>query len=180
MITDALFPIASHRLSTVTDAMQHGDASSELDLGDDFGWALGVLLRSYRDRVTEAVSDFPQGSRGYAVMAEVFRGAQPSQLALANHLGLDRTVMTYLVDDLEKAGLVERRANPTDRRQRQIVATPRGRQLVEGACQRVIQAQEDLLGTLAPDERVALRRLLNKAASATGEDLDDPGEVAHV
>ena len=78
----------------------------------------------------------------------------------------------------EKAGLVERRANPTDRRQRQIVATPRGRDLVEGACQRVVLAQEDLLGTLAPDERVALRRLLNKAATATGEDLDDPGELA--
>jgi len=162
----------------MTNAMQRGDASSGLDLGDDFGWALGVLLRSYRDRVTEAVSEFPHGSRGYAVMAEVFRGAQPSQLALANHLGLDRTVMTYLVDDLENAGLVERRANPTDRRQRQIVATPRGRDLVEGACQRVVQAQEDLLGTLGSDERVALRRLLYKAASATGDDLDDPCEVA--
>ena len=162
----------------MSDALPREDMTSELDLGDDFGWALGVLLRSYRDRVSEAVAEFPHGSRGYAVMAEVFRGAQPSQLALANHLGIDRTVMTYLVDDLESAGLVERRANPTDRRQRQITATPRGRELVKGACQRVVQAQADLLDTLGPDERVALRRLLNKAALATGDDLDDPCEVA--
>jgi MarR family transcriptional regulator, transcriptional regulator for hemolysin len=158
--------------------MQTSDASSELDLGDDFGWALGALLRSYRDRVTEAVREFPHGPRGYAVMAEVFRGEQPSQLALATHLGIDRTVMTYLVDDLEQAGLVERRANPKDRRQRKIIATPLGRELVVGACERVVQAQEDLLGTLEPDERAALRRLLSKAASTTGDDLDDPREVA--
>ena len=162
----------------MSDAPRRASMTSELDLGDDFGWALGVLLRSYRDRVSEAVGEFPHGSRGYAVMAEVFRGAQPSQLVLANHLGIDRTVMTYLVDDLESAGLVERRANPNDRRQRQLVATPRGRKLVEGACQRVVQAQADLLGTLGPDERVALRRLLNKAATATGQGFDDPCEVA--
>jgi MarR family transcriptional regulator, transcriptional regulator for hemolysin len=162
----------------MSDAPRRASMTSELDLGDDFGWALGVLLRSYRDLVAEAVGEFPHGSRGYALMAEVFRGAQPSQLALANHLGIDRTVMTYLVDDLESAGLVERRANPTDRRQRQLIATPRGRELVEGACQSVVQAQADLLGTLGADERVTLRRLLNKAASATGEDLDDPCKVA--
>lgn len=145
---------------------------SELDLGDDFGWALAVLLRSYRDRVSEALGEFPHGPRGYETMAEVLRGDQPSQLALAKHLGIDRTVMTYLVDDLEEAGLVERRANPTDRRQRQIVATDRGRELIENACRRVVQAQDELLGTLDGDERLALRRLLNKAASATGDRAD--------
>ena len=36
-----------------------------VDLGDDFGWALGVLLRGYRDRVKHAVGDFPHGTRGY-------------------------------------------------------------------------------------------------------------------
>ncbi len=150
----------------------------DLQLGDDLGWSLAVLLRSYRARVTEALGEFPHGNRGYETMAEVLRSTRPSQLALANHLGIDRTVMTYLVDDLEKEGLVERRPNPTDRRQRLIVATDRGRALVENACRRVVDAQEELLGTLDDDERVALRRLLNKAATGTGEDVDDACEVA--
>jgi len=149
-----------------------------VDLGDDFGWALGVLLRGYRDHVKDAVGEFPHGTRGYETMAEVLRGTQPSQLALATHLGIDRTVMTYLVDDLENDGLVERRPNPADRRQRQIVATDRGRELVESACRRVVEAQAELLGTLDGDERAALRRLLNKAAAGTGEDVDDPCAVA--
>ena len=159
----------------------HGRAAAsvpDLHLGDDLGWSLAVLLRSYRERVTDALGEFPHGNRGYETMAEVLRSTRPSQLALANHLGIDRTVMTYLVDDLEKEGLVERRPNPTDRRQRLIVATDRGRALVENACRRVVDAQEELLGTLDDDERVALRRLLNKAATGTGEDVDDACEVA--
>src|SRR5204862_8339718 len=44
------------------------------------------------------------------------QGVVRTQLALAQHLGVDRTVMTYLIDDLEAAKLIERRPDPTDRR----------------------------------------------------------------
>jgi DNA-binding MarR family transcriptional regulator len=162
----------------MTDTTRTDAPPPSLDLGDDLGWALGVLLRGYRDRVKHALGDFPHGTRGYETMAEVLRGTQPSQLALANHLGIDRTVMTYLVDDLEREGLVERRPNPADRRQRMVVATDAGRELVETACRRVVEAQDELLGTLDGAERSSFRRLLNKAAVGTGEDVDDPCEVA--
>jgi len=140
------------------------------DLHDDLGWSLGVLLRSYRDRVTAALGEFPHGTRGYEALAAVLRGGHDSQLSLAGHLGIDRTVMTYLVDDLEAEGLVERKPNPADRRQRQIVVTDRGRALLESACDRVVAAQDEVLGALAAPERAALRSLLNKAATATGDD----------
>src|ERR1700742_1430962 len=110
-------------------------------MSEDLGWALGSLLRSYREQVGPLLEDVPQGARGYQTLFEVVRGNQPSQLALATHLGIDRTVMTYLVDDLVEAGLVERRQNPDDRRQRQVVATKRGRQLIAKTCVRVYDAE---------------------------------------
>jgi DNA-binding MarR family transcriptional regulator len=146
--------------------------------GADFGWLLGVLLRTYRDRVTAAIGDFPLGPRGYQTLNEVVRGQQPSQLALANHLGIDRTVMTYVVDALEEAGLVERRPNPYDRRQRRIVATRRGHDAIATLCRRVTEAEDAVLGALEPAERVALRRLLWKAAGGPGmAEVADPCEV---
>jgi len=141
---------------------------SETITEDDLGWALGVLLRAYRELVTAALGDFPHGPRGYQTLAEVIRAQRPSQLALANYLGIDRTVMTYLVDDLEAAGLVERRPNPADRRQRQVVATEQGQQAMATLCQEVARAEDTVLGALDADERATLRRLLNKAACATG------------
>ncbi len=41
--------------------------------------------------------------------------------------------MTYLLDDLEAAGLIERRPDPSDRRARRLAATPHGRDTARAA-----------------------------------------------
>ncbi len=133
-------------------------------MSEDFGWSLGVVLRSYHEMVTAVLGDLPHGPRGYQTLAEVAQGKQPSQLALATHLGIDRTVMTYLVDDLAAAGLVERRSNPEDRRQRQVIATEQGRVALESLCRRVCEVEEVLLGGLPKADRDVFRTLLGRAA----------------
>lgn len=130
----------------------------------DLGALLAALLRSYHDAVTPHLQDLPHGPRGYQTLREVVRCAQPSQLALAARLGIDRTVMTYLVDDLVEAGLVERRPNPSDRRQRQVVATAEGSRLIAETCRRVREIEDALLAALSPQEREQLRSLLAAAA----------------
>jgi len=84
----------------------------------DLGWALGTVTRSYLRTAAEAVADVPGGPRGYQVLSTAACGEASSQLAMAQRLGVDRTVMTYLLDDLEMAGLVERKPDPADRRAR--------------------------------------------------------------
>ena len=134
---------------------------------DDFGAALGILLRSYSGMVGPRLVDFPHGARGYETLCEVLQGSPPSQAALAAKLGIDRTMMTYLIDDLVEAGLVERRPNPADRRQRRIVATAAGRAAVASLCGRVAEAQDAVLAALDPAERAVFRSLLSKAAGTT-------------
>src|SRR6202044_518662 len=95
-------------------------------LSDDLGWALGVVFRGYVKATHEALADLPGGPRGYQVLAAAAGDEHGSQLALAQHLGVDRTVMTYLLDDLEAAGLIERRPDPADRRARRGGSTPHG------------------------------------------------------
>ena len=70
----------------------------------DLGWALSAITRSYLRAARDAVADLPGGARGYLVLAVAGQGEPRSQLALAQHLGVDRTAMTYLLDDLEAAG----------------------------------------------------------------------------
>jgi hypothetical protein len=48
-----------------------------------------------------ALTDVPGGPQGYRVPSAADQGTVGSQLALAQHLGVDRRVMTYLLDDLE-------------------------------------------------------------------------------
>lgn len=121
-------------------------------------------MRTYLRTTAEALADVPGGPRGYQVLTASVREEPPTQLALARRLGLDRTVMTHLLDDLEGAGLVERRADPTDRRARRIVATPAGGALLDALDRRLADVEETVLRALDPDERRTLRGLLAKVA----------------
>ena len=119
-------------------------------LESDLGWALGTVMRSYLRAVDEVVAEVPGGPRGYQVLAAAGRGEAGNQLALAQHLGVDRTVMTYLLDDLESAGLVERRPDPADRRARRIFLTDDGSVRLCALERALRSAEEAVLAPLAP------------------------------
>jgi DNA-binding MarR family transcriptional regulator len=144
----------------------------------DFGWALGTVMRAYMNASRQAVEGLPGGPRGYQVLTAAHKGDAASQLALAQRLGVDRTVMTYLLDDLERAGLVERRPDPADRRARRIVLTDEGRSRLCDAERRLRTAEEHVLGPLEPDEREMLRRLLRRVATSDDAPDENPCSVA--
>lgn len=150
-----------------------GEQDRGADLGDDVGLSLFALGSAYHASVAAVLADFPHGRRGYETLATVIRGEQPSQLALATCLGIDRTVMVYLIDDLVAAELVERQPNPADRRQRKIVPTEHGLRRYEDLRRQVREAGDRLLDALDPNERETFRRLLRRASSA----LDDSGQA---
>jgi DNA-binding MarR family transcriptional regulator len=134
-------------------------------LDSDLGWALGTVFRQYLKAARCAVADLPGGPRGYQVLAAAATNEAGTQLALANRLGIDRTVMTYLLDDLERADLVERRADPADRRARRIVATERGGVRLAELDRRLRQAEEQVLAALDEADRELLRDLLRRVAT---------------
>lgn len=148
-------------------------------LSDDLGWGLGVVFRSYAKAANSAFAGLPGGPRGYQVLAAASRGEPGSQLELAHHLGVDRTVMTYLLDDLEGAGLIERRPDPADRRARRIVVTAPGRERLADLGRRLRAAEEHVLAGLATDDdRRAFRALLRQLA--THADAQDPAPACSI
>jgi DNA-binding MarR family transcriptional regulator len=133
---------------------------------------LGVVLRAYATAARTAVADLPGGPRGYQILSAAAQGAVGSQLALAQHLGVDRTVMTYLIDDLEAAKLIERRPDPADRRARRIVATQLGTELLATLNDRLQAAEAHLLAPLDPETRETFRAQIRLLA--TRADTLDP------
>ncbi|MEV4810806.1 MarR family winged helix-turn-helix transcriptional regulator [Micromonospora avicenniae] len=84
---------------------------------------------------------------------------------LAEQLQCDRSNVTALVDKLEQAGLVQRRVDPTDRRQKTLVVTGAGRQVR----QRVHEVMSDsrLFDALTTGELAALRELVWKVSDGS-------------
>ncbi|MGN9779361.1 MarR family winged helix-turn-helix transcriptional regulator [Micromonospora sp. H33] len=134
--------------------------------GSNFGWSLGMVLRRWHEYVEQALKALPHGSRGYHILAVVVHEEVPTQGALASRLAIDRSVLTYVIDDLENAGLIERRLDSRDRRARRIVATERGRQVLAEAERWVAHAEDRVLGGLPEEQRGAFRDFAERAAEA--------------
>lgn len=139
--------------------------------GLDLGQALGALLRAYLEAARKEVDELPGGPRGYQVMAIAADGACGNQATIAEILGLDRTVMTHLIDDLERAELVTRRPDPADRRARQVLLTESGRATFEQASARIQDVESALLGPLSESEADVFRDLLGRVVG-TGPGID--------
>ncbi len=142
----------------------------------DLGWALATVLRAYARAADHAVAELPGGSRGYRLLAAAARDCPRSQLALAQHIGLDRTVVTYLLDDLTDAGLLRREPDPVDRRTRRVVATEAGTLHLDVLDRRLRAVEDHILTGLDPADRTLLRTLLQRVALtvAASADTADP------
>jgi DNA-binding MarR family transcriptional regulator len=88
-------------------------------------------------------------------------GAYP-QGVIATTLGIDRTTMVALVDDLERRGWVERRRDSDDRRRYTVNVTDAGRKGRDELLELVQGCEDDLLGPLDASERDTLRSLLQR------------------
>ncbi|MEE2037309.1 MarR family transcriptional regulator [Nocardiopsis sp. CT-R113] len=133
------------------------------------GWSLAVVLRRWHELTESSLTDIPHGSRGYHVLTAAVQAEPPTQAALAERLLIDRSVMTYLLDDLESAGLVRRRVDPGDRRVRRVCATERGREVLAGARTRVDHVEERVLAGMDEPSRALFRASALRAATAIQE-----------
>ncbi|WP_433662343.1 MarR family winged helix-turn-helix transcriptional regulator [Nocardia sp. CA-128927] len=80
---------------------------------------------------------------------------------LAERMSCEPSNATFIVDKLEKQGLIERRAHPTDRRAKHLILTPTGCALREQLLQLLVQGSP--LAALAPEQQRTLQSLLEQA-----------------
>ncbi len=88
-------------------------------------------------------------------------GAIQQELGAA--MGIDRSTMVSLIDQLESAGLARRRPSARDRRAREIAITPKGRRVLERSRRMIAETEDEVLAGLTGDERSELVSLLRRA-----------------
>ncbi|WP_406284676.1 MarR family winged helix-turn-helix transcriptional regulator [Embleya sp. NBC_00896] len=114
-------------------------------------------------RMAAALAAIDVTPRNFCVLAHAI-DLDLTQAQVAELADLDKTTMVVTMDELEKAGLAERRPAPTDRRARIIVVTEAGRDLVRAGRGIVDGVHEEVLAVLPEDERAvfssAMRRLV--------------------
>ncbi|HYB27924.1 MAG TPA: MarR family winged helix-turn-helix transcriptional regulator [Solirubrobacteraceae bacterium] len=146
-----------------------------VQLSSDLCWLLSRASHNLMTEMTAALEDLRISPRAHAVLTTAMSG-EHTQTEIARLVGLDKTTMVVTVDELEAAGLAERRPSSTDRRARVIVVTDAGKASVKAADKVLDRVRDDVLSALEPDERRVFLEGLSRLACGR---LSEPVPCAH-
>ncbi len=96
----------------------------------------------------------------YNILSVVARQPGLDQSQIGEEVGVDRATIANVVARLEMAKLLKRSVGRTDRRQKLLSITPRGRNLLTRLDEPVTHAHERTVAALAPKQRDQFIRLL--------------------
>jgi DNA-binding MarR family transcriptional regulator len=117
---------------------------------------IGLLIKS---RMQEAVAlPFSQ----YQTLWFVAGRTRASMQEVARHFKIRAPSATFLIDELVRAGFVERHANSKDRRKVEVSLTPQGRKMFKTIETKRNKILGTLFGSLEPSDRKELERILEK------------------
>ena len=97
----------------------------------------------------------------------------PTQAELAERLDVERITLCRMIDRLADAGLVERRADPRDRRVWRIHLLPPAEPLLEEFGAIAARVETEILAVLEPAERAGLRTSLERLRAALRKPAGD-------
>jgi len=119
---------------------------------DALGSRLGYLLKHAQQRLVQAagpvMAQFGIDGRELAALTVLAADYPLSQHEAAERLGVDRTTMVALVDELEGKGLVERHRSLEDRRKNIVQLTDAGQRCLDGAGRARDQVEREFLAPL--------------------------------
>ena len=119
-------------------------------------------------RLAERLRPLGLHPRHLGMLGHLATAEGSSQQALADALGVHRSAMVALVDDLEARGLAERRRDPADRRAYTLHLTREGRRQFAELREIADRQETELLAGLDPGERRELVELLRRLAASQG------------
>jgi MarR family transcriptional regulator for hemolysin len=140
----------------------------------DLGWLLYNANWALATAMTAALSPLGLSGRAYHVLRAATSG-EHTQKALAEMVGIDKTTMVVTVDELESAGLAERRPSPSDRRAHVIAVTKTGERKLAKAEAVQEQVQRQALEALPASER---KELMNALGTVVQGLMSDPPECS--
>ena len=122
----------------------------------EIGFNISDVARLLRTYVDQRAREYGMTRAQWAALARVERSEGLKQTELAEILDLQPITLTRLVDRLCDSGLMERRADPDDRRAKRLYLTPAAQPVLEAMSRLGRNIMETVLTGLEPAARELL------------------------
>ena len=126
------------------------------------GYLLNRVALQIRQLAQEALKPLGIIPPHMAVLSTILAEGPQTQRAMGKLLKIDPTTMVWLIDDLDKKGLVRRGKHPEDRRAYLVELAPAGKTAFHKAAQRLARLEDHFLAPLSKKERDDFKSILAK------------------
>jgi DNA-binding MarR family transcriptional regulator len=137
--------------------------STDPEVAEFAGQLFFRLWRASHTRTADALGQIGLSPALFALLNVLGARGGSIQQQLSSDMGIDPSAMVKLIDELETAGLAERRRRPGDRRAWEVVLTAQGRRKLERGRRLAFQVEDEVLGGLTTADRRQLLALLRRA-----------------
>jgi MarR family transcriptional regulator for hemolysin len=145
-------------------------------LDRSFGFLLNDIARLLRKRYEQRARPLLGLTRAqWQVLAHLQRHEGINQSGLAEILEIEPITIARLLDRMEEAGLVERRADPADRRARRLFLTERAKPMLEGGRLLGDEVRGEAFAGFDAGERESLIDMLLRVRGNLSEKRGDDG-----
>ena len=135
------------------------------------GYRFGLMFRLDTYFVNQKLKPLDLSSGQVACLAELFHRAEPlTQDEISKDLAIDPAATARTVEILIKKGLVERRENPRNRRQKLVSVTPEGK-AIKGEFFAALREVENIFqAELSEEERLVAIKLMDRMISSAAQE----------
>jgi DNA-binding MarR family transcriptional regulator len=144
----------------MSPAVETTATSIPVSLADQIGYLLSKAHLRVHNRANEVLEQLGLTVKHYGLLTLLVHEGPVSQGRLGEVMKIDRTTMVALIDELERAGHVDRTRNPEDRRAYALAATAFGKRVQRKAATLMKRVYAETLSPLSSSERAELQRML--------------------
>ena len=130
---------------------------------------IAQLARGTRRRIEQTVAPTGLRPRELVTLQHLQERGPSAQQSLAELLGVDATNLVAVLNNLEDAGLIDRRRDRADRRRAIIALSAEGERLLANLDRALAEIDDHVFAALTPAERDTLNDLLARAVQHIAE-----------
>ncbi len=116
-------------------------------------------FNTFNSRIVQEIKTYGITEPQFGILEILLHLGPQQQHNLAEKLLVSGGNITFIVDKLEKTGLVKRTVQENDRRCKLVSLTEKGRLLIKSLFPGHVRFIENLMGVLTPDEQIEFTRI---------------------